>query len=174
MTVLTFESLNAQFADLCVQLITDCANDGILLRPYSGLRTPSEQAKLWRQGRPIGEIEVAARKLKDYKAPYLASCLLTVGPQKGAKVTNALPGESWHNWGEGLDFYVLDNNNQPIIDGENPLYFEFGKRAITLGLTAGVFWDKPDAGHVQLRAEPVKAFYQWPDINRIMRERYEH
>jgi len=172
--VISFSSLNHEFADLCLTLITKCANEGILLRPYSGVRSPSEQAKLWRQGREIGEIETAARKLKDYNAPYLASCLLTVGPQKGARVTNALPGESWHQWGEALDFFVLDENNDPITDGHNSKYFQFAKVALSLGLTSGAYWTTPDPGHVQLRAEPVKAIYQWPDINRLMREKYEN
>jgi hypothetical protein len=171
---LSFGELEPTFADLCVRLITECANHGILLMPYSANRSPTEQAKLWRQGRSLAEIESAARRLKDAGAPYLASCLLTVGPQRGAKVTNALPGESWHNWGEGLDFFVLDENDQPIHDGSHPKYIEMGAHAEEVGLHAGVFWPKPDAGHVQLRSQPVKSFYEWPDINRLMREKYEH
>jgi hypothetical protein len=43
-------------------------------------------------------------------ALFLAQCIERVGKQFGEHVTNAIPGLSWHQWGEAADSaWVVDN-----------------------------------------------------------------
>lgn len=166
------ERLEPKFASLCRKLIYICGAKEIKLKPYSGVRGPREQAKLWRQGRDTKTIEEMIIKLEEREAPFLAQCLREVGPQNGPFVTNALPGESWHQWGEAMDCFVLDNNGMPIEDGQDLQYKEYGEVARDLGLTAGVFWKFADPGHVQLRRDGVRMYYSWPEIDRIMKAKF--
>lgn len=172
---LSYGSFHPAFLEACVTLISECAENGIFLQPYSGVRSPNEQAKLWRQSRPTWQVEDAIRKLKDYGAPYIAKCLAGVGPiPRGPWATNALPGESWHQWGEALDCNILDADERVIKDGSHKKYLEYGKIAKALGLEAGVFWKHPDAGHVQLRAGSVISTCTWPEIDREMEKRFNN
>lgn len=166
------ESLEPKFASLCRKLIYLCGAKDIRLKPYSGVRGPLEQAKLWRQGRKLEDIEIMITKLEEREAPFIAQCLRDVGPQSGPLVTHALPGESWHQWGEAMDCFVIDEKGLPVEDGQDPQYEEYGKIAQELGLTAGVFWKNADAGHVQLRKDGVRMYYSWPEIDRIMKAKF--
>ncbi len=56
------------------------------MRHYFTLRTPEEQARLWRQSRTGHEIEAKIQELEDAGARYLAGVIRGVGPQNGAKV----------------------------------------------------------------------------------------
>jgi peptidoglycan L-alanyl-D-glutamate endopeptidase CwlK len=65
-----------------------CRAEGINVKVICGLRTYAEQAELYAQGRT----------------------------KPGSKVTNAMPGYSWHNFGVAWDFVVFDANGQPQWD----------------------------------------------------------
>ena len=144
-------------------LIARCAARGFQMRPSAGLRDPFEQAKLWRQSRSIEEIGTAIQKLRNSGAPFLARCIDSVGPQSGDPVTNALPGYSWHQWGEAVDcFWLLDGKAEwsttKKINGLNA-YHEYADEAEHVGLIAGGHWSTlKDWPHVQLRpdASPAK------------------
>jgi hypothetical protein len=170
--------LTDDFRNLVVVLLNNCLARGIEMRPNQGVRTPFEQAKFWRQSRSIEEIRKKISELKAKQAPFLAHCIESIGPQHGDHVTNAIPGFSWHQWGEALDcFWLL--NGKAIWDlktQHNGLngYMVYANEAKKLKLDAGFFWTTlVDAPHVQFRAQanPTRSF-SIPEIDRVMQERF--
>lgn len=159
-------------------LLQNCRDRGIEMRPSEGLRTPFVQAKYWRQSRSREEIQRKINELRSNDAPFLAHCLDSVGPQHGDPVTNALPGLSWHQWGEALDCFWVVNGNAvwsltKVVNGQNG-FMVYADEAKKLGLEAGLFWTSiVDGPHVQLRkaANPAR-IHSLTEINRIMQERF--
>jgi hypothetical protein len=139
------------------ELIARCAGRGVEMRPFFALRTPFEQAKLWRQSRSREEIEQRIARLRAAGAGFLAHCIETVGPQHGAHVTNAIPGLSWHQWGEAVDCMWIverraDWSTVKRVNGVNG-YHLYADEAVGLGLDAGGHWRSfKDWPHVQQRA----------------------
>ena len=139
------------------QLLQSCRARGVEMRAYNGLRTPAEQAKLWRQSRPIEKIRQKIDQLHAAGAHYLAGVLSAVGPASGPHVTNSIPGFSWHQWGEAVDsFWLVDGDSEwstdRLINGLNG-YQVYANEAQKLGLTAGGLWPTfKDWPHVQLQA----------------------
>src|SRR6185369_14731386 len=102
------------------------------------------------------EIALKIASLRDQGAPFLAHCLESVGPQSGDPVTNAIPGLSWHQWGEAMDcVWIVDGaaewSTTRKVNGVNG-YRAYANEAVRLGLTAGGFFRSlKDWPHVQLR-----------------------
>lgn len=168
------------FRDKVDLLISNCAAKGVRIVPINTLRSPHEQARLWRQSRSKAEVTAAIEDLRSKGAPFLADVLDGVGPQYSKQeVTRALPGSSWHQWGEAIDFSwevdgKLEDSETRKVDGVNG-YKVMADEAIALGLDAGFYWRSlKDGPHVQLRsdANPLKAGIGWPEIDRTMRERF--
>ena len=160
-------------------LLSKCAAQDVRMVPTFTLRAPAEQAVFWRQSRSIVEINQAIAMLRDQGAAYLAGVLDGVGPHNGPHVTNALPGNSWHQWGEALDCmwevdgHFIDSDTRKI-NGVNG-YRVYAETARDLGLDAGFFWRTfKDSGHVQLRgdANPRSAGTSWRDIDSAMQARF--
>jgi peptidoglycan L-alanyl-D-glutamate endopeptidase CwlK len=145
------------------QLVNRCADRGFTMRPSAGFRDPFEQAKLWRQSRSIEEIRAMIKELRAAGADFLAYCIESVGPQHGDPVTNAIPGYSWHQWGEAVDCFWLLNgkaewSTTKLVGGFNA-YRVYAQDAVKVGLFAGGNWTRlKDWPHVQLRpdASPAK------------------
>ena len=117
-----------------------------------------------RRGADVLGIDLAEKSLKVAQlhaagADYLADCIVRVGPQNGDPVTNAVPGLSWHQWGEAADcFWVVKGDaewsTKRLVNGLNG-YRVMAEEAKRLGLDPGGLWRKfPDWPHVQLRPEP--------------------
>lgn len=166
------------FRDKLNSLMSACQGQGVEMRPYFGIRSPFEQARLWRQSRSSEEIALKIAGLRGQGAPFLAHCLESVGPQNGAPVTNAIPGLSWHQWGEAVDCsWVVAGktewSTQKKVDGTNG-YRVYAEQAQALGLDPGGFWKSlKDWPHVQLRAasSPLKV-YSLVEIDKAMMERF--
>jgi hypothetical protein len=170
--------LTAAFGDKLAQLLTACRGEGVEMRPYFGIRTPFEQARLWRQSRTREEIGQKIAWLTARGAPFLAHCLESVGPQNGAHVTNAIPGFSWHQWGEAADcLWVVEGKAEwstvKKAGGRNG-YRVLAEQATALGLDAGGFWKSlKDWPHVQLRrAASPTAVYPVAEIDQAMQQRF--
>ncbi len=156
--------LDPAFAAKVTKLLQKCKSQGCEMRPYAGMRGPIDQAKLWRQSRPIEEIRKKIAAFDAAGAHFLASCLREAGPQNGGHVTDAPPGYSWHQWGEAVDvFWVVDGKAQwsarTLVKGKNG-YRVYAEAAAAMGLNAGGLWPRlKDWPHVQLRAanSPSKA-----------------
>lgn len=167
-----------EFVSKLKNLLAACQEHGVEMRPYFGIRTPYEQAKLWRQSRTGEEIARKIASLRAQGAPFLAHCLEWVGRQNGAPVTNAIPGLSWHQWGEAADcVWVVTGSTewstQKKVDGTNG-YRVYAAQAQALGLDPGGYWKSlKDWPHVQLRtaSSPLK-MYSLKEIDNVMQEKF--
>ena len=166
--------------EMVAALVTGCRQRGVEMRPYCTVRTPQEQAKIWRQSRSGERIERRIRDLRDKGAPWLADVLEGVGPQEGPPITGALPGESWHQWAEACDlFWLVDGDAvwgaDKMIDGQNG-YRVMTEVARSVGLHVVSFTGSDgrrirDWPHVQRReAGSPRSLYTWEQIDAAMRE----
>jgi peptidoglycan L-alanyl-D-glutamate endopeptidase CwlK len=106
------EDLDDSVRAKVVETLRRCADAGVDILTTSTERTAQEQARLYRQGRPLSQIQRKADELSDrWGRPDLATILLNVGPQYGRRVTNAGPGQSMHN-------YRLAHDGVPMRDGK--------------------------------------------------------
>jgi hypothetical protein len=162
------------------QLVSTCNSSGYPMRQFFTLRTPFEQGRLWRQSRSREQVNQEINDLRSKGADFLAHCIESVGPQNGRHVTNAIPGFSWHQWGEAVDcFWLVDGDaewsTRRKIDGLNG-YNNYATIAKSMGLTAGGFWTSfRDWPHVQLRKEsnPGRIF-SMQEINQEMSDRFRN
>lgn len=170
-----------EFREKVIGVLTQCRAAGHELRPFFTLRGTVEQSRLWRQSRPIEEIEAAAEMLRREGAGRLAQILLEVGPQAGKWATNALPGQSWHQWGEAVDCVVIESghavwatrlrrNGEDL--GPQPGYLAYAEAARAAGLDAGYWWKNVDAVHVQARTATVRSLYSWAQMEDEMFKRF--
>lgn len=159
-------------------LLTLCDEAGFRAVAYQGYRSPAEQARLWAQSRSRAEVEREAARLKAAGADYLAGLLEKAPAGGGPRVTNALPGQSWHQFGRAIDCYIESPETGRALwrdrrmDGAEfglatQLYERLGRIAESLGLTWGGRWALGDYGHVQLdRANsPISAFASWRSLS---------
>ncbi|WGM39138.1 D-alanyl-D-alanine carboxypeptidase family protein [Caulobacter sp. NIBR1757] len=168
--------LDPVFASKLTTLFQACAEKGLVFRISQGLRTPDVQAQYycrWDQRSPA-QIDQAVTRLREADAPWLADILASHRDIKRQKawLTNALPGAGWHQWGEAADCYCY-RNGQMVESGADPCYETYATLAEKLGLTAGLRFSRPDAGHVQLRAHGgATDLFAWSHIDAVMRERF--
>ena len=147
--MIDFSLLDPQFSSLAQQLIANCAKRGVRMVPYFGLRTPLEQAKIWRQSRAGSEISNAITGFRNEGCDFLADCLEKAGPCNGPWATNALPGFSTHNYGWAMDCYWVDSETTQVHwSGEG--YNVYQEEAKLLGLYQAFLDPTKDIGHVQL------------------------
>ena len=174
--------LESDFRRDALNLLVTCRTLGIEMRPYCTIRDPQEQARLWRQSRPFSEIERRVNALRQSGADFLADVILSVGPQNGRHVTNAIPGLSWHQWGEAFDcFWLVDDDaewstRRKIVIGDGREingYKLYGEEARNLELTSGGFWSRlKDWPHVQKRPRRVLNYYSLADVEEEMKRRF--
>lgn len=164
------------FRDQVKTMYEQCADQGVELRPFFTARPPWDQARLWRQSRTTSQVRAAVDMLREAGAPWLAHVLDGVGPQYGRRVTNALPGLSWHQWGAAVDSYWLVDHKaewstRKRIGGVNG-YALMAEIARGLGLKPGA--DFGDAVHVQAiqAGSPMGAGHTWPQIEQAMIDRW--
>ncbi|TBC68721.1 hypothetical protein ELH30_31555 (plasmid) [Rhizobium ruizarguesonis] len=168
-----------EFRSKVEALLAKCAASDVRMVPTFTLRTPAEQAIFWRQSRSIVEINQAIEMLRSQGAAYLADVLEGVGAHNGPHVTNALPGNSWHQWAEAVDCMwevggkFVDSDTKKV-NGVNGYRF-YAQTAKSMDLDSGFFWTSfKDSGHVQMRsdANPKASGYSWRQIDGAMRARF--
>lgn len=167
---LDIKTLDSSFAGKAQELLDLCAKNGLIVRPTFFRRSLSVQAKLWRQSRATSIIKAKIDELKNIDCGYLAGILDSVGPQRGPRVTNALPGLSWHNWGQAMDVVFFSLNGvratpEQLRDGDSIGYTLFGQYCNQLGLRWGGDFKTKDAGHVQLSKQELTKLYTLKQIN---------
>lgn len=149
-------------------LLERCHNSGLEILIYCTHRPADEQARLYRNGRTLRQIEDKARQLdKQHGRPDLAQLLLDVGPQYGTRiVTWAGPGQSNHQYGTALDAVPM-RAGKPVWsrrDGEDlALWKRYGSHATDCGFQwAGEWVKRREYPHIQLRGhtwrDQIRAF----------------
>lgn len=161
-------SLTLEMRDKVNSLLEACLSKGVEMRFFSAYRSIETQAKLWRQSRSKVEIERAIANLRN-SAPMIAETIWSVGPQYGRWATNSLPGQSWHNWGEAVDCFVVSSMGQAVWSSQHAGYGLYAAEATALGLTAGHHWKSRDSVHVQLKPKSVRELYTWTAIEEEMK-----
>jgi peptidoglycan LD-endopeptidase CwlK len=167
--------LVSDFRPLVKKLLDNCQNRGVIMIPFQTMRSPFLQAQYWRQSRNVAEVNKVIQQLKQKKANFLVSCIERAPETQGPKITNALPGFSWHQWGEAIDCYWQVNGSPEwdcdrMVDGING-YHIYAEESLKLKLTPGFYWDSiKDAAHVQKSeaASPL-SLYSVRRINDIMK-----
>jgi len=174
----SLDDLVPEFKPGAERLLQLCLSRGVEMRPNETLRTPLDQAKIWRQSRSTEEIHAKVASLRAAGAPFLAQWIVDVGPQHGDPVTKAPPGLSWHQWGEALDcFWVVDGKAEwsttRKVGGVNG-YRVYAQAAKELGLEPGGLWRTlKDWPHVQSRhASSPASVFTLPEIDQVMRDRF--
>jgi peptidoglycan LD-endopeptidase CwlK len=168
--------LDPTFGEKLLELLAACKKLKLDFRISQGLRTPQVQAKYYCQWekRSPADIDAAAAEMDKAGAPWLASVLLEYRniPRIKRWQTNALPGAGWHQWGEAADCYCY-RKGKMVEDGADPCYQDYAEAAKKIGLTAGLYFSKPDAGHVQLRKKDGAAdVLTWKQIDEVMKARF--
>jgi peptidoglycan LD-endopeptidase CwlK len=152
---ISLDGLDPDFRLTLETTLDGCARRGVQMVPYFGIRTPFQQGALWRQSRSADQVSDKIAELNERGATFLAKCIESVGPQHGPPVTNAIPGYSWHQWGEAMDCYWLRNGKaewDASILGNSNGYRIYADQASKDGLTAGGYWQSiKDWPHVQKR-----------------------
>jgi peptidoglycan LD-endopeptidase CwlK len=168
--------LDEQFVATLKTVFDQCRAAGFEFKLSQGLRTPQKQAEYycrWSKRTPA-DIDGAAAKMKKRGAPWLASVLLSYRDTNRSPkwLTDALPGAGWHQWGVAADCYCY-RNGKMVENGGDPCYKYYAEKATALGLTAGYYFKKQDAGHVQGPAAPgATDVYTWAYIDSVMKERF--
>ncbi len=114
-TLPKIDSLEPTTARLCRRLIALCAAEQIPIFVTSTYRSWEEQAELYAQGRT----------------------------KPGAIVTNAQPGESWHNFRRAFD--IAFRGEKPYVGP----WERVGRLGELIGLAWGGRWKKPDRPHFE-------------------------
>lgn len=162
-------TLGADFRPKVERVIALAAAQGIGLVPYFGARSIEDQARLWRRSRSDNEALEAVAMLNSAGASRLAAALVSVGPQQpGPWATNALPGASWHQFGQACDLYV-ERAGKACWNTADLGYAVLRDAAQAVGLTSGAGWKKPDPDHIQASsyASPLDSM-SWAEIDARM------
>jgi peptidoglycan L-alanyl-D-glutamate endopeptidase CwlK len=128
------------------QRLEQMADDrGLDLLIYCTYRSPREQARLFRKGRPLADIEAKADELDtEYGRPDLGDLLMEVGPQYGEIVTHAGPGQSIHQYRCAFDAVPLDGG-KPVWGTSDPadryLWSTYGELVRAVGLEWAGDWE---------------------------------
>jgi peptidoglycan L-alanyl-D-glutamate endopeptidase CwlK len=162
------EDLAPEVQQMAKEHILRCADAGFELLIYCTLRDTHEQSRLYRQSRTKEQIQKKMDQLTAKGFPALAKILKDVGPQKTApKVTNAGPGESFHQYNRAYDCV-------PVLHGK-PIWGTGGEGAAIwdkvgkLGKKCGLEW----AGDwTSFREFPHFQFTDGKDISDLMQERF--
>jgi peptidoglycan L-alanyl-D-glutamate endopeptidase CwlK len=162
------EDLVPEVQQMAKEHILRCADAGFELLIYCTLRDAQEQARLYRQSRTKEQVQKKMDQLTAKGFPSLAKILKDVGPQKTApKVTNAGPGESFHQYNRAYDCV-------PVLQGK-PIWGTGGEGAALwdkvgkLGKKCGLEW----AGDwTTFREFPHFQFTDGKDVADFMQERF--
>lgn len=148
------EALTLPMATKAHATVDLCRQRGVDLLIYCTLRSLHEQAVLYRQSRTFAQIERKAVELSTLGFGFLAEILMKVGPQYGPHVTNAGPGESWHNYREAFDAVPLVGG-KPVWSyrQHRKLWDTYGECAEQVGLSWAGRWTRfREYPHCQLRS----------------------
>lgn len=123
------------------QRMLDAAGElGFEILIYCTYRSDEEQARLYRQGRPLSVIQKKADDLNTaWERPDLAQVLMEVGPQYGRVVTHAAPGQSLHEYGVAFDGVPM-LGGKPVWNDQHPDEQEAWELYGRLGTEAGLTW----------------------------------
>ena len=171
----SLDDLTLEMKNKAVNVKKYCNLRGVDLLIYYTKRTLKEQAILFRQSyKDYQIIKNKIVKLENMGFDFLAKILKDVGPQiYTGWVTNAGPGESWHNFSEAFDAVPCEGKDCLWSYEGNEKEWDIYRDAVkSEGLTwGGDFPDKiKDRPHAQLRSygNPLR-LYTPEEIKKMLR-----
>lgn len=164
----SLSELDPEFADTLEVVLEECQKKGYKMVPYDGIRHPVIQGGYWRRSRSSATVQKKISDLRAAGADFLASAIDDAGPQNGNWATNAIPGYSWHQWGEGVDCYWEKNGKVEWDDLEG--YRVYAAIAEENGLIS--LGSIGDWVHVQKRGGSIGSIYSLSEINAEMEKRF--
>jgi peptidoglycan L-alanyl-D-glutamate endopeptidase CwlK len=141
----TAQGLRSPVHEVALEVMREFArlSGGAELLIYCTLRTPEQQAILFRKGRTLKQIRRRAEQLQRLGRPDLSGILLAAPQQMSRKrVTNAGPGQSAHQYGIAFDAVPLDEGGKAIWRLADPLYQLYGQISTDLGLDWAGNWKR--------------------------------
>jgi len=105
------------------QVLEQTLSHGMDVLGLDTYRDPWTQARLYRQSRVRQDIENKVERLSYAGFTNLSKIIWKVGPQSGVigrHVTNAGPGESWHQFGEAWDACPMFDSKRLLWDITEP------------------------------------------------------
>lgn len=153
--------LNPDFGVQVQSVLNALLEEGVVMRPYSGMRSPLEQALLWAQSRTPLECELMARRLEEERAPFIAQVLRRALfiCMPGRWATNNLPGQSWHSFGMAIDCHVVSEDGRAVWGPKHQAYARYADIAREHGLFPGYDLARQDVVHVQAIAGSVRSVH---------------
>jgi len=151
----SLDDLQEKIKEMALSLIERCEHEGLDILIYCTLRSFEEQAKLYRKGRLLSQIEAKAEELRnEWERPDLADILISVGPQNGKRVTYAGPGQSMHNYGLAFDSVPL-RGGKPVWEAtrieDKELWELYGRLGVDVGLEWSGNWTRfKEFPHMQM------------------------
>jgi len=143
-------------------IVGGCANEDVDIMIYCTLRTLEDQARLYRQSRAWVEIKHKIEKFRARGLDFLADILQRVGACHGPHVTNAAPGESWHNYAEAFDAVPMIGGKPAWNYDDAPFEWTlYGEMVRDAGLNWSGDWKKfKEIAHSQKRhgSNPLKLY----------------
>ncbi len=129
-------------------------NEGFECLIYCLYRSPVEQAKFYRRGRPYSTILRKANSLrKTWGREDLGDILINVGPQYGRRVTNAAPGQSMHQYWLAADGVPTLGQGGRLVWDDPDLWKTYGDIAVRCGLEWSGNWKRfREKPHIQTPA----------------------
>jgi peptidoglycan LD-endopeptidase CwlK len=170
------EDLLPEVADKAVAIKGQCEAAGFGLLIYCTQRSLEDQAILFRKSHNKPTVNAKVAQYRNAGFDFLADVLINVGPQRTmeSSVTNAGPGESWHNYGEAFDA-VPQVNGQEMWDYDEAVevWETYGRLIHEAQMTWGGDWSNfPDHPHAQLRIAPNPLRVLSPDqVRQILTDR---
>jgi len=140
----SMDDLIPEFRFKAREIVDRCKDRGFELRIYCTLRTAEEQARLYRQSRKLVEVETKEELLRIRGYDFLADILINVGPQygiPGRHVTNAGPGESWHQYGRAFDAVPM-RGGKCLWEDYWPEWDIYGETVKAVGLNWAGSWTR--------------------------------
>jgi peptidoglycan LD-endopeptidase CwlK len=160
-----------EFRAKVADLLAACQKRGVKMVPYTTLIGPAWEAELYCRSRQWWQVQPVAETIRAGGAPKLAALLKPELCKGGAWASNALPGRSWHSWGEAVDCFVEGPKATALW--VSPGYAVYAEEARKLGLTAGHYWQMKDSVHVQLRAAGGVRDLTWAEVQAQMETTFE-
>jgi hypothetical protein len=169
-----FAGIDPTFSGKFRGLLAALAAQGVVMKPYFGVRDCVTQGRLWRQSRSAATIQAKIAELRAAGAPYLAGAIEKALPSSGPWATNAIPGYSWHQYGNAMDsVWVRDGVFEwsTTVDGDRNGYRQMAARCPAHGLTS--LLSIGDGGHVQMPAAGSPAGqYTLLQIDALMKAKF--
>lgn len=167
----SLNDLNESLRETVQWLLLDAEWVELDILIYCTYRSPTEQARAYRNGRSIHEIRKKADELTlEYGRPDLAELLMSVGPQFGQLIiTHAGPGQSTHQYRAAFDAVPMRDgkpvwNNQTKDDME--LWQRYGDTLERFDLEWSGRWttfkEMPHAQQKDVDWRDLILDFQWP------------